>query len=101
MIVTDQSFAQVIKSHSLVLIDFWAEWCGPCQKISPILDEISEENGLWVGKLNIDEKPEKTQEYSVQSIPTMVLFKDGKPVHRVQGAMPKHKILKELEEWLN
>ncbi len=101
MIVTDQSFAQVIKSHSLVLIDFWAEWCGPCQKISPILDEISEENGLWVGKLNIDENPEKTQEYSVQSIPTMVLFKDGKPVHRVQGAMPKHKILKELEEWLN
>jgi thioredoxin 1 len=101
LIVTDQSFAQVIKSHSLVLIDFWAEWCGPCQKISPILDEISEENGLWVGKLNIDENPEKTQEYSVQSIPTMVLFKDGKPVHRVQGAMPKHKILKELEEWLN
>ncbi len=68
MIVTDQSFAQVIKSHSLVLIDFWAEWCGPCQKISPILDEISEENGLWVGKLNIDDNPEKTQEYSVQSM---------------------------------
>ena len=101
MIITDQSFAQVIKSHSLILVDFWAEWCGPCQKISPILDEISEENGLWIGKLNIDENPEKTQEYSVQSIPTMVLFKDGKPVHRVQGAMPKHKILKELEEWLN
>jgi thioredoxin 1 len=101
LIITDQSFAQVIKSHSLILVDFWAEWCGPCQKISPILDEISEENGLWIGKLNIDENPEKTQEYSVQSIPTMVLFKDGKPVHRVQGAMPKHKILKELEEWLN
>jgi thioredoxin 1 len=101
LIVTDQSFEQVIKSHNIVLMDFWAEWCGPCQKVSPILDEISQENGLWVGKLNIDENPEKTQEYSVQSIPTMVLFKDGKPVHRVQGAMPKHKLLKEFEEWLN
>ena len=101
MIVTDQSFVDVIQSHNLILVDFWAEWCGPCQKVSPILDEISEENSLWVGKLNIDENPEKTQEYSVQSIPTMILFKDGKPVHRVQGAMPKHKLLKEFEEWLN
>jgi len=101
LIVTDQSFVDVIQSHNLILVDFWAEWCGPCQKVSPILDEISEENSLWVGKLNIDENPEKTQEYSVQSIPTMILFKDGKPVHRVQGAMPKHKLLKEFEEWLN
>jgi thioredoxin 1 len=69
--------------------------------VSPILDEISSERGLWVGKLNVDENPEKTQEYSVQSIPTMVLFKNGKPVHTVQGAMPKHKLLKEFEEWLN
>ena len=101
MIVTDESFDSVLQNHKLVLIDFWAEWCGPCKMVSPILDEISSERGLWVGKLNIDENPEKTQEYSVQSIPTMVLFKNGKPVHKVQGAMPKHKLLKEFEEWLN
>ena len=54
MIVTDESFDRVLDSHKLVLIDFWAEWCGPCKKISPILDEISNERGLWVGKLNVD-----------------------------------------------
>ena len=100
MIVTDQIFAQVVESNSLVLIDFWADWCGPCKRVSPILDEISEETGLLIGKLNIDENPEKTQEYSVHSIPTMVLFKDGNPVHTVLGAKPKHVLLKELSEWI-
>lgn len=100
MIVTDQIFAQVVESNSLVFIDFWADWCGPCKRVSPILDEISEETGLLIGKLNIDENPEKTQEYSVHSIPTMVLFKDGKPVHTVLGAKPKHVLLKELSEWI-
>lgn len=100
MIVTDQIFAQVVESNSLVFIDFWADWCGPCKRVSPILDEISEETGLLIGKLNIDENPEKTQEYSVHSIPTMVLFKDGNPVHTVLGAKPKHVLLKELLEWM-
>jgi len=100
LIVTDQIFAQVVESNSLVLIDFWADWCGPCKRVSPILDEISEETGLLIGKLNIDENPEKTQEYSVHSIPTMVLFKDGNPVHTVLGAKPKHVLLKELLEWM-
>ncbi len=100
MIVTDASFEEVIKDNSLVLIDFWADWCGPCKKVAPILDEISESHDLPVGKLNIDENPEKTQEYSVHSIPTMVLFKDGIPVHTVLGAKPKHILLKELAEWI-
>ena len=100
MIVTDASFEDAIKNNSLILIDFWADWCGPCKKVSPILDEISEYYGLPVGKLNIDENPEKTQEYSVHSIPTMVLFKDGTPVHTVLGAKPKHMLLKELAEWI-
>ena len=100
MIVTDASFEEVIKGNNLVLIDFWADWCGPCKKVSPILDEISNSTGLPIGKLNIDENPEKTQEYSVHSIPTMVLFKDGIPVHTVLGAKPKHILLKELAEWI-
>ena len=100
MIVTDQNFTQVIESNSLVLIDFWAEWCGPCKKISPILDEISNETGLLVGKLNVDENPVKMEEYSVHSIPTMVLFSSGKPVKTIVGAKPKHMLLKELSEWI-
>ena len=69
MIVTDESFDSVLQNHKLVLIDFWAPWCGPCRKVSPILDEISNECGLWVGKLNVDENPVKTAEYSVTTIP--------------------------------
>jgi thioredoxin 1 len=100
MIVTDNTFEEVINSHKTILVDFWAEWCGPCKKISPILDEISEETNLWVGKLNVDENPIKTAEYAVSSIPTMVLFKDGKPVKTITGAKPKHIMIKELSEWI-
>jgi thioredoxin 1 len=100
LIVTDESFKRVLDSHDLVLIDFWAPWCGPCKKVSPILDEISNERGLWVGKLNVDENPEKPVEYSVTSIPYMVLFKHGQPVKTITGAKPKHVMLKELSEWI-
>ncbi len=100
MIVTDESFNRVLDSHNLVLIDFWAPWCGPCLKVSPILDEISNERGLWVGKLNVDENPIKSAEYSVTSIPYMVLFKSGKPVKTITGAKPKHIMLEELSEWI-
>ena len=100
MIITDDNFQDTVDNNPLILIDFWAEWCGPCRKVSPILDEISEEKGLLVGKLNIDENQGKTAEYGVASIPNMVLFKDGKPVHSIIGAMPKHKLLKELSQWL-
>jgi len=100
LIVTDESFDNVLESHNLVLIDFWAPWCGPCLKMSPILDEISEERGLWIGKLNVDENPIKSAEYSVTSIPYMVLFKSGKPVKYITGAKPKHVMLKELSEWI-
>lgn len=100
MIVTDESFDSTLKSHDLVLIDFWAPWCGPCKKISPILDEISNERGLWIGKLNVDENPIKSAEYSVTSIPYMVLFKSGQPVKTITGAKPKHVMLEELSEWI-
>ena len=100
MIVTDESFDKVLESHNLVLIDFWAPWCGPCKKVSPILDEISNERGLWIGKLNVDENPIKSAEYSVTSIPYMVLFKSGRPIKTIVGAKPKHLILEELSEWI-
>jgi thioredoxin 1 len=100
MLITDDSFDLVIQHNPLILIDFWAEWCGPCKMLSPILDEISNERVLLVGKLNVDENPAKTTEYSVSSIPTMVLFKSGQPVKTIIGAKPKHLLLKELEEWI-
>jgi thioredoxin 1 len=100
MEITDSNFDKVISESDAILVDFWAEWCGPCKMVSPVLDSISESTGLLVGKLNIDENPEKTQEYSVHSIPTMVLFVNGKPVHTVLGAKPKHILLKELSEWI-
>jgi thioredoxin 1 len=100
MIVTDQEFQSVVESNELVLMDFWADWCGPCKMLSPILDEIANERGILVGKLNVDENPEKTEEYSVSSIPTMVLFKSGQPVKTIVGAKPKHILLKELSEWI-
>ena len=98
MIITDDSFNEVVSTNDLVLVDFWAEWCGPCKKVSPILDEISNERGLLVGKLNVDENPAKMEEYSIHSIPTMVLFKSGQPVKTITGAKPKHLLLKELSE---
>ena len=100
MIVTDASFLTEVTSKNLILIDFWAEWCNPCKKVSPILDEISDEYNLPVGKLNVDENPEKTLEYSVSTIPTMVLFKNGQPVKTIVGAKPKHIMIKELSEWI-
>lgn len=100
MIISDANFDEAIKSNSLILVDFWAEWCGPCKKLSPILDEISEEHGILVGKLNVDENPQKMEEYSVHSIPTMVLFSSGQPVKTIIGAKPKHLLVKELAEWL-
>jgi len=100
MIVTDESFDETLSSNSLILVDFWADWCGPCKKMNPILEEIQNETGLLIGKLNVDENPEKTREYSVQTIPTMVLFKDGNPALTLTGAMPKHRLLKELASWI-
>jgi thioredoxin 1 len=100
MIVTDNNFNQVITENDLILVDFWAAWCGPCKVLSPILDEISNETGLLVGKLNVDENEEKTIEYGVSSIPTMVLFKSGQPVKTIVGAKPKHVLVKELAEWM-
>ena len=100
MNITDTTFEDTINTHKIVLVDFWAEWCGPCKKLSPILNEISSENNLWVAKLNVDENPIKTAEFSVTSIPTMVLFEGGKPVKTIIGAKPKHVLVEELSKWI-
>jgi thioredoxin 1 len=90
-VVTEQNFdEQVLGSEQAVLVDFWAEWCGPCHAIAPVLDQIAEERSdLKVVKLNIDEQPAIAQRYGVMSIPTLILFKDGEPAAAAVGAMPK------------
>src|SRR5580700_4762938 len=97
--VTDESFEQsVLKAEGPVLVDFWAEWCGPCKQIAPALDQISEElaGHVTIAKVNIDESPTTPSRYGVRGIPTMMLFKDGRMASMKVGAMPKAKIL----EWL-
>ena len=89
--VTDATFeTEVLQSNEQVLVDFWAEWCGPCHAIAPVLDQIADERSdLKVVKLNIDEEPAIAQRYGVMSIPTLILFKDGEPQAAAVGAMPK------------
>ncbi len=90
--VTEQSFdVEVLQSDTPVIVDFWAEWCGPCHAVAPVLDRIVEEHGdeLKLVKVNIDEQPALSQRYGVQSIPTMILFKEGEPAAAAIGAQPK------------
>jgi len=99
VIVTDENFEDVINSHKTILIDFWAEWCRPCKMFSPVLDEVSDETGIWVGKINVDENTIKPLEFNVTSIPTTVLFRFGMPVKTIIGAKPKHVLMEEIKEW--
>ncbi|MFT6559549.1 MAG: thioredoxin 1 [Sneathiella sp.] len=97
--VTDASFDQdVLKNEGLVLVDFWAEWCGPCKTIAPSLEELSNEmaGNITIAKINIDENPNTPTKYGVRGIPTMILFKDGEVAGTKVGASPKGQI----EEWI-
>ncbi|MDB5413124.1 MAG: thioredoxin TrxA [Rubritepida sp.] len=97
--VSDDSFKQdVLEAKGAVLVDFWAEWCGPCRMVAPILDEIAKEyeGKLTIAKVNIDDNPMTPNNYSVRGIPTMILFQDGKPVDTKVGAMPRS----QMKDWI-
>lgn len=99
--VTDESFDKdVLQSQTPVLVDFWAEWCGPCKLIGPVLEQISDELGekVTIAKLNIEESPTTPSRYGVRGIPTMMLFKGGQMASMKVGALPKQKILEWLQE---
>ena len=95
---TDNFEQEVLKSEKPVLVDFYADWCGPCQMMGPVIEEIAEElkEKAKVGKINVDENPEIAVEYNVMSIPTLIIFKDGKEIKRFVGVTDKEELLKEF-----
>lgn len=96
--ITKDNFEQVKNSEKTVLLDFFADWCGPCRMVSPIVDEIAEENPQYlVGKINVDEQSELAAAFGVMSIPTLVVMKNGEVVNKSTGARPKAQILQMLE----
>ena len=100
MNLNSETFSKALQDNKTIIIDFWADWCGPCKKVAPILDEIQAEYNIPVGKVHVDEEISLANKYDISTIPTLMVFENGIPVKTVIGAQPKHKLVKEFEGWL-
>jgi len=100
MILNSNNFDDFISTNKTAIIDFWATWCGPCKKMKPILEEVESEFNVVIGRVDADESADIAGKYNVSSIPTIIVLEDGVPVKTIIGAMPKHKLVKELEGWI-
>ena len=101
--VTDENFdTEVLKSSKPIVVDFWAEWCGPCKMIAPILEEIADEKEgiIKIAKVDVDISPELAQKFEIMSIPTLIVFNNGEPAKRLVGAQGKHQLLDALSEFI-
>lgn len=99
--LNDGVFNDSISDEKPILVDFWAEWCGPCRVIAPVLEEIAgETDAITIGKLNVDHNPQTAAAHDVMSIPTLILFKDGVEKKRIVGAAPKHRLMADLAEYV-
>ena len=101
--VTDENFeTEVLKANKPTLVDFWAEWCGPCKMIAPILEEIADEQEgvIKIAKVDVDNAPELAQKFEIMSIPTLIVFNNGEPAKRLVGAQGKHQLLDALSEFI-
>jgi thioredoxin 1 len=98
LVITDQTFDSLVSKNKLVVVDFWAEWCGPCKQIAPIIDELSHEfsKRALFGKLNVDDSPQVSSRFHIRSIPTIMIFKGGIPVDQIVGFTPKSAIQKRI-----
>lgn len=97
--ITDKDFDKVVEENDVVIVDFWAPWCGPCLMMGPIFEELSEDHSEWTfARLNVDENPIKANEFGVTGIPTFIIFKDGEAVKRVVGARPRESIEREIKD---
>ncbi|MFP3872359.1 MAG: thioredoxin [Candidatus Natronoplasma sp.] len=101
--VNDADFQDTLEKYPLVLVDFWAAWCGPCKMMEPVLEELAEDiqGALVVGKMNVDENSQVPSQFQVSSIPTLVLFKDGEPVERLVGAMRKEQLAQKVKQYVD
>lgn len=97
--ITDANIDDIINSHAIVLVDFNAEWCGPCRMIGPVIDQLAlEETDVTIGKLNVDGNPQATMKYMVSSVPTIILFKDGVEINRIKGVTSKAALKAQIEK---
>ena len=100
--ITDSNFEEILKSNKVVVVDFWAEWCGPCRMVAPIVEELAVQfnEKAFIGKLNVDDNPDSPEKYLIRNIPTILLFKDGELADKVVGALPKQALQTKIEALL-